>query len=81
MPKLTCPCGFVHDLSPIPDHGWKTVRDVDYDELLEAEKAADPARVVALYGLLYDCPQCARVLWSPPGSTTFRVYALERDAL
>jgi hypothetical protein len=30
VPKLVCPCGFVHDLSPIPDDGWVTVRDRDY---------------------------------------------------
>jgi len=27
MPKLLCPCGFVHDLSPIPDEAWLTIRD------------------------------------------------------
>jgi hypothetical protein len=34
MPKLLCPCGYIHDLSPIPDAGWITVRDVD-DEALQ----------------------------------------------
>jgi len=37
MPKLKCPCGFVHDLSPIPDEGWITVRDKDYEQLIETE--------------------------------------------
>ena len=38
MPKLACPCGFVHNLSPIPDDGWLTVRDKDYESLLDAER-------------------------------------------
>lgn len=37
MPKLRCPCGFVHDLSSIPDKGWITIRDEDYERLIEAE--------------------------------------------
>jgi hypothetical protein len=41
MPKLLCPCGFVHDLSPIPDHGWVMVRDEDYDRLLAAERVVN----------------------------------------
>src|SRR5687767_2515963 len=48
MPKLRCPCGFVHDLSPIPDDGWVTVRDRDYEGLLaaeaERERLGAPAR-------------------------------------
>jgi hypothetical protein len=36
MPKLSCPCGFVHDLSPIPDAGWITVRDADDEALQDA---------------------------------------------
>ncbi|WP_438449231.1 hypothetical protein [Gorillibacterium sp. sgz5001074] len=39
MPKLYCPCGnFIHNLSNIPDDGFLTVRDRDYEELLETEK-------------------------------------------
>ena len=37
MPKIVCTCGYVHDLSPIPDAGWLTVRDADYEALLAAE--------------------------------------------
>ena len=39
MPKLLCPCGFVHNLSPIPDDGWITVRDREYESLTDAERA------------------------------------------
>ena len=38
--KLACKCGYVHNLSPIPDEGWVTVLDKDYEQLIEAE--SDP---------------------------------------
>jgi hypothetical protein len=41
MSKLPCRCGYFHDLAPIPDAGWLTVRDADYDRLLDAELARD----------------------------------------
>src|SRR5215218_1187845 len=31
MSKLCCPCGFVHNLSPIPDDGWVLIRDSEID--------------------------------------------------
>jgi hypothetical protein len=37
MPKLSCPCGFVHNLSPIPDAGWRTIPDRRYEEFLAAQ--------------------------------------------
>jgi hypothetical protein len=36
MPKLRCLCGFVHDLGPIPDAGWITIRDIDYEQVIDA---------------------------------------------
>jgi hypothetical protein len=39
MPKALCVCGYVHELSAIPDEGWVLVRDRDYERLLEAEIA------------------------------------------
>lgn len=36
MPKLVCPCGYVHDLSPIPDDGWTTIRDQNYEGVISA---------------------------------------------
>ena len=47
MPKLRCPCGYIHDLSPIPDGGWLTVRDVDYESLLAAERERDELQAQA----------------------------------
>ena len=65
MPKLLCPCGFIHDLSPIPDDGWITIRNRNYEEFQELEvKKAEPGiptarvdeligSVIALTGSLY----------------------------
>ncbi len=38
MPKLKCKCGYIHNLSHIPDDGWLTIQDKEYENLLEAEK-------------------------------------------
>jgi hypothetical protein len=79
MPKLACPCGFVHNLSPIHDDGWITLRDADYEALAESWTAAShpkraPSAFVRLIGRLYECPTCGRVMWERPGETTFRVF-------
>ena len=83
MPKLTCPCGFVHDLSSIPDNGWKTVRDRDYDSLIELESrllsdecdSSVRLKKVNLWGLLYLCPDCDRIMWQR--EERFRVFRSE----
>jgi hypothetical protein len=83
MPKLACPCGYIHNLSPIPDHGWVTVRDQDYEALVEAEVAMHAgdqervARSVELTGLLYECPECGRLMWQRPGEDCFAVFCRE----
>jgi len=41
LPKLKCKCGYIHNLSLIPDEGWRTVLDKDYENLLEAEKTRE----------------------------------------
>jgi hypothetical protein len=38
MPKLGCPCGYTHNLSSIPDEGYITIRDRDYEQLIEAHR-------------------------------------------
>ena len=62
MPKLPCPCGYVHDLSPIPDAGWLTVSDRDYDRLVELHNDRDTLSA-AIWGRLYGCPKCGRLRW------------------
>lgn len=37
MPKLSCICGYVHDLTPVPDEGFLVIKDIDYEKLIEAE--------------------------------------------
>jgi len=78
----------VHDRSPIPDAGWITVRDEDYEALLAAEAAADSHGQVSagdsepehtfvrVTGALYECPTCARIMWMKPGGATFRIFEL-----
>src|SRR3569623_1785025 len=67
MPKLGCLCGHVHNLSPIPDAGWITIRDVDYETVIELEtshaKGAARAELISLQGRMYECPECGRLMW------------------
>ncbi len=79
MPKLVCPSGFVHDMSPIPDNGWITVRDADYKALTESwagprTEECDPTAFVRLTGRLYECLKCGRVMWERPGEQDFRTF-------
>ncbi len=83
MPKLSCLCGFIHDLSPIPDDGWVTVLNRDYEALVEAERGlaggtdGGSRAFVRLTGLLYECPECGRIMWERPGEQSFRVFRPE----
>ena len=97
MPKLICRCGYVHDLSPIPDAGWVTVRDREYEELIalhcEAERRQQSGEavsrpreklfgeIVARRGRLYECPTCGRLMWKRPGGSTYAVFASEPPAI
>ena len=95
MPKLRCPCGFVHNLSPIPDDGWHTIADRMYEEVIEAERRIheisgsglltndDPLtsernRMIGVVlentGLLYECPECGRVMWQKARQDDYRVF-------
>jgi hypothetical protein len=82
VPKLGCLCGYIHDLSPIPDEGyvifpdaapeiilWPTKEQVDTDERTKA--------IVRKTGLLYECPHCGRLMWRKQGETEFRIYRPE----
>jgi hypothetical protein len=69
MPKLRCPCGFIHDLTPIPDSGWRTYLDVDSEKDCGARAE----------GLLYECPQCGRLMWRKPGNDQYETFTPERD--
>ncbi len=94
MPKLLCPCGYTHDLSPIPDDGWITIRDRDYEMCVSAEvelhkhSANDPddkkynelmATIINNQGLLYLCPNCHRIMWRRENSEKYDIYAPEKS--
>ena len=93
MRKLPCPCGYDHDLRPIPDEGWATIKNADYESLLDYEMLREQSspmdtsaypkvveldeRVLELMGTLYECPKCGRILWRKPGTEVFRIFAPE----
>jgi hypothetical protein len=81
MPKLTCLCGFVHNMSPIPDAGWVTIRDTDYETVIELETSrasgADRAHLISKFGRMYECPECGRLKWCRPGQKDFEVFLPE----
>ncbi len=88
MPKVRCPCGFLHNLSPIPDEGWLTIRDRDHDSLTPDESTPPETRLavwrelIKRSGRLYECPECGRLMWSLPGDACchFKVYRPEMEA-
>jgi hypothetical protein len=83
MPKLRCPCGFVHDLSPIPDDGWLTILTREFDAMIPDTKSASVDGVLLWRellqrsGLLYECPKCGRIMWEKPGAKLFSIYRRE----
>ena len=83
MPKLACPCGFVHNLSPIPDDGWHTLRDRDFAALYTVNTPTPDVHAEVLdlvsqeSGSLYECPQCGRIMWEKPGEDKFTVYRVD----
>jgi hypothetical protein len=85
MPKLACRCGFVHNLSPIPDDGFQVLPDWASDRLLYASQPRPEdweigeLRRTAL-SRLYLCPNCEAIMWDRAGDGHFITY-LRRDAL
>lgn len=79
MPKLLCKCGYIHNQSPIPDEGWVTVLDKDYEQLIEAESVLEnDSFFVANTGVIYECPKCKRIMWEKPGKKEFVTYVPEQ---
>jgi hypothetical protein len=97
MPKLACPCGFVHNLSGIPDDGWRAIRDKDMEAYSQHERAysegfnapeGSPERETSDIGgretlrmqtLLYECPQCGRIMWRKERGEAFHIYLPEDE--
>lgn len=90
MPKLACPCGFVHNLSPFPDDGWLTILDEAYEPLVEAEAHGDAldenmdTAADRIYresvGRLYECQKCTRIMWQKPNESVFRIFEAMKDS-
>ncbi len=91
MPKLSCPCGFIHNLLLVPDDGWITVQDKQYDNLVEIEvQLAELGKIQkgvtdklpsllkaknVLYGRAYECPECDRIMWQKNRTKSFHLTA------
>ena len=63
MPKLLCPCGHVHNLSPIPDDGYLIVSDRSLEKAIQL--AAEKDRWDQFYRSargVYECTDCGRIL-------------------
>jgi len=97
MPKLACPCGFIHDLSSIPDDGWRAIRDKDlkayvrhdraYSEGFNAPEASAEreasntggCETVRMATLLFECPQCGRIMWRKARGEKYHIYLPEDE--
>jgi hypothetical protein len=79
MPKLPCRCGYVHNLSPIPDDGFQVLPDWATDRLLYTMETKpedweiNDLRQTAL-SRLYLCPNCEAVMWDRAGDGDFTTY-------
>jgi hypothetical protein len=72
MPKLSCRCGYVHNLSPIPDDGFQVFPDWATDKLLYADETrTDEWEIRDLHqtalSRLYSCPHCEAIMWDKAG--------------
>ncbi|HEX4661329.1 MAG TPA: hypothetical protein VH307_28375 [Streptosporangiaceae bacterium] len=79
MPMLACRCGYVHNLSPIPDDGFKVLPDWATDKLLYTLETKpedweiDELRRTAL-SRLYSCPNCEAIMWDRAGDGHYKRY-------
>ncbi|WP_238008381.1 hypothetical protein KZZ52_23360 [Dactylosporangium sp. AC04546] len=78
MPKLACRCGYIHNLSPIPDDGFQVLPDWATDKLLYADATTEEweARQLreAALSRLYSCPNCEAIMWDKAGDGHFRTF-------
>ena len=97
MPRLGCPCGFAHNLSAIPDDGWRAIRDKDMEAYVQHDRAysrgsdapeGSPEREASDIGwretlqmetLLYECPQCGRIMWCKARGERYHIYLPEDE--
>jgi hypothetical protein len=79
MPKLGCRCGYTHNLSPIPDDGFRVFPDWASEKILytpstnlEAWEVHDLYRTAL--SRLYLCPNCEAIMWDRTGDGDFVTY-------
>ena len=69
MPKLACKCGYIHNLSPIPDEGYSTIPDKYLEKIIDDEDHDVRDGTYSKYGrLFYECPDCKRIMWDKNGN-------------
>ena len=79
MAKLPCRCGYVHDLSHIPDDGFQVLPDWATEKLLYAQDVnpekweIEELRRTTLTRM-YVCPNCEALMWESSAGGAFRTY-------
>ena len=85
MAQLLCPCGYAHDLDLQPDAAWLTIPDAEYEgmesEILRIHSESRGEEIQTVFGRIYECPECGRLMWSRPGNASYSVFMLERRAI
>jgi hypothetical protein len=79
VPTLACRCGYVHNLSPIPDDGFQVLPDWATDKLLYTRETKPedweiPELRRSALRRLYSCPNCEAVMWDRAGDGRFTTY-------
>ncbi|QUH28552.1 SMI1/KNR4 family protein [Vallitalea guaymasensis] len=57
MPKLRCICGYIFDLTPIPDEGYVVIRNYDYERYIEDEVFRDKSHLISK-----DSEECGKLI-------------------
>ncbi len=92
-PPLTCPCGYVFEVSATVSHSWIAVANLRYQEFrrnlielptltLDREKNKLAIRNLVRRGRelkekIYQCPKCGRIMWLKPGEKSLHIFAPE----
>jgi hypothetical protein len=78
MGKLGCPCGYVHNLSPIPGPGFDVVPERLREQLIYSDDVGERSAALREGFDLFECPECGRIMTSPrDGEAGYRVYVRE----
>jgi hypothetical protein len=85
MPSLLCRCGYVHNLSPIPDDGYRVLPDWATDKLLYPLETTETWETEELHRTevtrLYVCPNCEAIMWDRGGGGFSHTYLPSDDVI